>query len=59
MGPNDLDVGIQDHYDMAIYYKVAMGTPGQELDMILDTGSSWLYALSSTCTTCFNSYPNF
>jgi len=54
----DISIVNQDA-DASYFGSVSIGTPGQTLNVILDTGSSDLWVVDTTCQTCLRGTPVF
>lgn len=50
---------IDQNSDSSYFGTISVGTPGQNLNVILDTGSADLWVATTECTTCSSQTPTF
>jgi hypothetical protein len=43
---------LRDWFGMELFVKFDVGTPGQTMNVLVDSGSDWFWINSAECTTC-------
>jgi len=51
---NYIDKIIHDYSDISLYAKIQIGSQRETFDMMLDSGSSWVWVATDECRNCLN-----